>query len=233
MINNNGAVVRDNVFTMPGGRGADEAIQILNSANVTVAGNRISFMTADSASVGIRINQNMFFDGTSSAHVFNNSISTSGLGTGLRLIKDAPGDNLAVNVEQNDFNANAVGVFIQGDGTSAGTIDLGGGALGSRGRNDFRDFTAATAAAGDFAIALHNTSAAATVSAWSNIWHQPVDWRLPYFDPHALIKDGNNNSTATEAIAAGLGGTEPGTGLILVEDPFLHRPWPHGHRPIF
>jgi hypothetical protein len=48
-------------------------------------------------------------------------------------------------VQGNNFSGNLVGVMVSGDGMTAGVVDLGGGALGSTGGNNFGSFKTATA----------------------------------------------------------------------------------------
>jgi hypothetical protein len=110
-------------------------------------------------------------------NILNNSITTNG-GKGLFLgSNDA--SQMQVDVQGNDFHGNTMGVFINGDGTNAGTIDLGGGSLGSLGGNNFRGFTTIGTLT-NAAIVLANTSPNAMVLASSNIFqsgisNNPVD----------------------------------------------------------
>jgi hypothetical protein len=116
--------------------------------------------------------------------ILNNTISTNG-GRGLFLgSNDA--SQMQVNVQGNDFHGNTVGVFINGDGTNAGTIDLGGGSLGSLGGNDFRSFTG-TGTLTAAAIVLANTSSTAVVSAPNNIFRNGVS-------PETVLDDGVDGS---------------------------------------
>jgi hypothetical protein len=104
-------------------------------------------------------------------NILNNSISTNG-GKGLFLgSNDA--SQMQVDVQGNDFHGNTVGVFINGDGTNAGTIDLGGGSLGSLGGNNFRGFTTIGTLT-SAAIVLANTSSNAFVFASSNIFQSGI-----------------------------------------------------------
>jgi hypothetical protein len=131
------------------------------------------------------------------AYVENNVFNTSGTGVGLYI--SGPGQ---VMVQGNDFRHNAVGVYLVGDGTTVGTVDLGGGQFGSLGQNNFSTFTEAGVAKGHFAISLHNTAASDYVYAGYNIWSTSDD---------NLVKDGTVNTNATEAVYNG--GTT-GTGYI-------------------
>jgi hypothetical protein len=127
-----------------------------------------------------------------SVTVAGNTIDTGGKRIGLLIDTAGQPNDLAVKVEGNDFRNNAVGVSIWGNTISPGTIDLGGGALGSMGQNDFRGFTAATAAQGRFAIALHMTNAQAVVAAKLNLWSES--------NLGAVIKDGTDNVAHAEAV---------------------------------
>jgi len=231
MINNNSATVSNNTFTVNGGI-FDRAIHIVNSANVSLDGNNIHFSSPDSTSIGMLVEQSAYFPGTSSAHIWQNSVSTGGLGTGLYLDKEVAGNNMSMDVEFDNFNNNAVGVFIQGDGASAGVIDLGGGSLGSHGGNNFAMFTPTAAVSGHFAISLHDTSSSYTVPAWFNIWQHSIT--TAWFDAHTVTKDGADGFV-NDAIDTSLGGTEAGTGQIIMETasgPIPTGGWPHGHVPI-
>ncbi len=92
----------------------------------------------------------------------NNSFNTSGLGVGLAF---TGGANVVALVEANNFQHNLIGVKITGDGTNAGNIDLGGGALGGTGSNNFNGYTGT---AGNYAISLTGTNATSTVFAEGN-----------------------------------------------------------------
>jgi hypothetical protein len=135
-----GAMVTRNVFFVE--PNVEDALNVhncgaLDGAPTTIANNTIT--AAGMAATGIFVHQ----DGTgvSDVKIVNNTIETKNFGLSLAM---AIGDNdhFRAYVEGNDFHNNAVGVLVQGDQTAAGNIDLGHGALGSQGGNNFRGFTA-------------------------------------------------------------------------------------------
>src|SRR5262249_39864839 len=84
----------------------------------------------------------------------------------------AAANTLSVFLSDNDLVSNQVGLRVAGDGTAAatafGTIDAGGGALGSLGGNDFHTLNGV---AGRFSIVATNAVASsATVSAQFNVF---------------------------------------------------------------
>jgi hypothetical protein len=213
----NGAYINANTFLLQGSTSGATAIQVANSQNVSIHDNSIAFNTASIQNVGISVQDldSTGTPGTTSVHLWYNTINTGfNGGRGLVLTKyNTTSNSLSANVELNDFRNNGTGVWIVGDGTSAGTIDLGGGALGSGGDNNFSDFTPLRASAGYFAISLHGTNATSRVWARNNIW----DWQqsssgyLP-IDPTLVISDGRSN--VTSGSLAYYGG--PSTGFIDV-----------------
>jgi len=90
-----------------------------------------------------------------------------------------------VLVQGNDFRNNLQGITVQGDGSTAGTIDLGGGPLGSSGGNNFQDFTTATGTS--WAIGLFYVSPSYTVSARGNLFS---------VNPASVIADGSHDPAA-------------------------------------
>jgi hypothetical protein len=99
--------------------------------------------------------------------VTGNTFNAGATGTGLAF---TGGNNVVASVSGNDFRGNLVGVSIVGNGTDAGNIDLGGGLLGSKGKNNFSGFTGT---AGNYAISLTNTNATSTVYALGNTFTAP------------------------------------------------------------
>jgi hypothetical protein len=194
-----GALLQGNTFT--GQPQGGVALSIADSQHVTVMQNRFT-LPGGRLDKAIRV---QFVAQPTSATILNNVISTSGLGTGIFLNVGNAADFSAL-VQGNDLRGNVIGVDIAGDGSGAGAVDLGGGSAGglgaSAGGNDFRSYLAANVANGVFAIYLHNTGAAAAVSAQNNIWSVA--------DPSTVIKDGTHN-TNTANIAA-----IPGAGAIAV-----------------
>jgi hypothetical protein len=99
------------------------------------------------------------------SQVASNVINTAGGGVGV-LLQGGAGVQVALGC--NNLSGNAVGLRILGDGSTAGTIDAGGGSLGSStvmtGENTFDQ----TTAAGTLAIALTQTDVSAIVDALGN-----------------------------------------------------------------
>jgi hypothetical protein len=202
MINNGDSVVSGNTFDVSQNGNPFTAITLVNCPNVLVYDNTVNIGNADSDTTGLFLWQTNFYPQSLTAYVENNVFNTAGKGVGL----DTSG---AVNamVQGNDFRDNAVGVYLWGNGTTAGNVDLGGGSFGSLGQNNFSTFTSAGVANGYFAITMHNTAANDQVFAYNNIWNT--------IDPPNVIKDSYNNANANEAVYSGF---QAGTGEILTVD---------------
>jgi hypothetical protein len=114
--------------------------------------------------------------------VTNNVLNTSGLGIGLSL---TGGSVFQAVVQGNNFSSNLIGVAVYGNGTTAGRVDLGGGALGSAGGNNFRSFAAATAES--YAIGLFGVAPGYTLKAQMNLFSVP---------PTSAIADGSHTPDA-------------------------------------
>jgi len=108
------------------------------SIPTTIADNTISAPGSQFSLNGIGIAVIQDGNGVSNVKIQNNQFDTAG---GL-LMEANTGDDahFRAYVEGNDFHNDAVGVTVIGDGAHAGTIDMGGGALGSLGGNNFRGF---------------------------------------------------------------------------------------------
>jgi hypothetical protein len=139
-----GTVVKNNAFFAPTSTADGGLINVVDSGAfqgtpTTIANNVILSETG----TGISVSQDG--NAASDVKILNNRIeitdTTAHIGIGLRLRMEA-GDNahFRAYVEGNDFHNNNTGVFVRGDGTLCGTIDFGGGALGSLGGNNFRSF---------------------------------------------------------------------------------------------
>ncbi len=169
VTNDTGLLIQSNTFVGEGD--GQTAINLGNSgtaaAPVVIANNSITMSVGSNGRIGIGLNG---FTPTF-VRVLNNTINTSSLGTGLFLNGTNSQDNLQAIVQGNDFHGNAVGVLYQGTATGRATInaDLGGGALGSLGGNDFRGFTV-LGNSNVAAIWLLNTPATATLTARNNIF---------------------------------------------------------------
>lgn len=209
------AVVSSNTFNMTG---AGVAVTVKAAQNVQLLNNTIQFSSpagiqgglsdpVTDASIGIKV-QGVGVTQTN-VTMSNNSIDTAGLGAGVVFVVTNGGVFQAV-VQGNDFHTNLIGMFVQGDGTAnasaAGTIDAGGGTLGSLGGNNFRGFTTADASSGTrYAIIVANTvGTAGTVKARNNIWSPTT--------PTQLVKDSANNTAAVSPnMVAGTGIADVGT----------------------
>jgi hypothetical protein len=179
-----------------------EAITVINSQNVAIQNNTIAVTNGDNLTTGIFLWTEMDHDGSTSADIEGNTINTAGAGRGLAISRFAK--PIDAKVQGNYLQNNAIGVTIYGDGTAVGTIDLGGGALGSLGNNHFESFSAAGTQAGKFAISLHKTSPAATVFAHGNLWGTT---------PALVVRDGVRNTQVPESVT----GTQiDGSGFIDV-----------------
>jgi hypothetical protein len=152
------------------GQDASNAIQFSGNTLKTSGGGDALYAAVNSTSL-------------TSWTISNNAFHTNGQADGLILVG---GPTLQALVQGNSFTSNKVGVRVTGDGTTAGTVDLGGGSLGSTGGNDFSTFTAATA--NSFAVGLFGVSASYTLHAQSNVWGVS--------DPTTVIADGTHDTAA-------------------------------------
>jgi hypothetical protein len=170
--------------------GANSSGIAANGGNITVVNSSVRLINEGGAGVGgVGLLATTVNPGVGLVTVSNNVFTSNGLGKGLSLMN--PGGMSAV-VQGNDFRGNRIGVSVLGDLVtgSAGNIDLGGGALGSLGGNDFRGYPAAGQAA-SFAIALSGTSSTASISALLNVWGLNASGQT--IDPRTVIQDGTNN----------------------------------------
>jgi hypothetical protein len=110
------------------------------------------------------------------------TFNPNGQGTGLSL---QGGSTFQALVQGTNFNNNNVGVSVNGDGTTAGTVDLGLGPLGSQGNNNFSTFTAATATS--YAIGLFSVASSYKMDAKSNQFT---------VSPPTVIADGSDDTAA-------------------------------------
>jgi hypothetical protein len=167
------------------------------TAPSTIANNTITMTGANT--VGIQVSLRGPADPGAQMSVVtirNNAINTNGAGMGLQLRVGAP-DFFAALVQGNDLHNNKIGIAINGSGTSAGTIDLGGGTLGSLGGNDFRGFTS-LGTTSSAAILLTDTTISTAIPAAGNIFQSQVS-------PPFVIDDGVEGSlTGTGQINAAM-----------------------------
>jgi hypothetical protein len=134
--------------------------------------------------------------------VFNNTIT--GAGVGLNLSCETGGNFTAI-VQGNDFSNTVVGVKIKGDGTSCGSIDLGGGSSPgfginpSLGGNDFRGL-----ASGGFAITI-DQAINSTVPAHDNLFASGGSSQPVFVGPGGGNVDfGSTQLSQTQAFVQGL-----------------------------
>jgi hypothetical protein len=202
MINNGDSVVSGNTFNVSQNGDPFVAITLVNCPSILVYNNTVNISNADGQTTALLLWDTSFYRQSLTPYVENNVLNTAGQGVGLET-----SGAVGALVQGNDFRNNAVGVYLSGDGNTAGNVDLGGGSFGSVGQNNFSSFTAAGVASGHFAISMHNTSANDQVFAYGNIWSSVV--------PPNVVKDSYANSHANEAVLAG---STPGTGEILTVD---------------
>ena len=154
---NGNAVIRGNKITAKAG--AATGIAVTAGGSLTMIGNNVSILGGSPSTTAVALT------GASGDPqiIENNIFGTAGLGNGLAF----SGGELVALVQGNSFQNNFIGVAITGDGTNAGDIDLGGGLLGSLGKNNFSGFTGVV---GHYAITLNNTSDFAAIDALHNIF---------------------------------------------------------------
>jgi Domain of unknown function (DUF4214) len=201
-----GAQVQGNVFT---------GLSVFDSQNVVISGNSItsSGVAATLGSTG----------GTTlplSATLTNNTFSTNGANIGLLLSPSAGnGANFRVLLQGNDFHHNTIGIEDNSDGTAnataAGTIDAGGGVLGSLGGNDFHGYTGQ---ANSFAIALLDSlganSSSGAISAHNNLWSVA--------NPNQVVRDSHNNTSSMSAGTVDVGAVQLTADQQFVQSVYNH-----------
>src|SRR5262249_28550402 len=152
---------------------------------LTLGGNAIT-LTGPSGTTGISVAAGAA-GATTSVLVSANRIDTGGNGPGLALAPGAPGSILHAPVEGNAFHTNTIGNSLTpGLNGSASGIDLGGGAQGSLGANNFRGFTA-TATSTSGAIVVGASLGQGSVNAQKNIFASSVSV------PETVVWDSNDN----------------------------------------
>jgi hypothetical protein len=167
-----GTVVTQNTFIAISN---GNAINLSNTQGIqnlsyTISNNSITLPTPSSQAIARCVAVNLNNANTSATvKILNNTFKTNNLSIGVDINGVA---GLSVLLQGNDFHNNSEGVSITGDGSSAGTIDLGGGPLASLGGNNFRGFTSA-ASASSGAIILSSASTT-TVTALQNLFRPGV-----------------------------------------------------------
>jgi hypothetical protein len=142
----NGALIQGNYFTSTS-TGAVAPILVQDSTSVSILNNRIALTVSDAGSFGIQV---VAQNRPASVTISNNRISTNNVATGILFQKSSP-NSLSASVANNNLVLNLVGIAVIANfsSTDLGTIDAGGGSLGSVGGNDFHGFTGS---GGHFAI---------------------------------------------------------------------------------
>jgi hypothetical protein len=189
---NQGLTVQSNTFTDYDASGT--ALEVHPTVwNLQIVDNVITCPNGEFLSDGILVDAGKP-TGPSSMVIANNHIHTAGSGSGIEFTAEQPGFMVYAKVEGNDLQGNGTGVLVDiGNGGSVAGIDLGGGAMGSWGCNDFRGD------AGGFwspnaAIAVQALAAAGPIQAQFNIFGVA--------DPTTVIHDGNTDPTRATAVAA-------------------------------
>jgi hypothetical protein len=162
------------------------AIQVIpNVQNLHIVDNVISFTNGTANSIGISV-----APGTSAAAasmvIADNHIHTDGHGIGILFNLPPAGAAVGAKVQDNDLRGNQLGIYMApGSGGSVAGIDLGGGAQGSLGANDFR---------GDkWAVYASAPATAGPIQAQMNIFGTS--------DPTTVIFDHNNNASVAAVVA--------------------------------
>jgi parallel beta-helix repeat protein len=155
----NGTVIEGNTMTETGFNG----ITVAGSTGVIIRNNTIRVGNG-AAGNGIYVIADV--TGVSTSVTITDNVIKNPTGNGILIIKGFTGGPLSVFLSGNDLVNNLVGVNMQGDGTSVGTIDLGGGSLGSAGNNDFHLFDGKS---GHFAIVTSGASGD-TIQAQNNLF---------------------------------------------------------------
>jgi hypothetical protein len=167
----------NNAVTASGGGDGIRVVGTATTDDLTFTSNQV-FTKNKGNAVVIALNTST----KTTAHIKTNTFNTNNQGIGLALLG---GPTFKALVQGNDFHNNLVGVRVQGNGTTAGVVDLGGGALGSTGGNNFKSFLAATPTS--YAIGLFSVSSAYAMDAKMNLFS---------VSPPLTIADGSHDTAA-------------------------------------
>jgi hypothetical protein len=143
--------------------------------HLNILDNRINLLTT--GSIAIQVNAELGF--TTDMVIADNQIATGGTGIGIDFEGGASAP-MQAKVEGNDLHNNKIGVKLN----SGTTVDLGGGALGSRGDNNFRGFTAPAISTAGAIVVQPGNNAGPFFKAHNNIFSVP--------NPEAVILDAND-----------------------------------------
>jgi hypothetical protein len=139
----------------------------------------------------------------SNLSIVDNTIDTAGTGVGIATVINPSDKPISLMIAGNDLVQNLFGIQSTGDGAATGafgTIDAGGGALGSPGQNDFHGFTGT---GGHFAVQCNNrdTPTLEGISAENNIFSTSTPATVVYAeDGHIDVSgalDANHAFVAT------------------------------------
>jgi hypothetical protein len=143
LINANGTVVQGNTITGLAYAYDGGGIEVNDSTGVLIRNNTVRMAAPYSAGIVVNDPHLATAGVATSVTIADNVVQSGSYGqyTGIAVFKNYTNSPLSVALSGNDVVNNKIGVSITGDGTSFGTVDLGGGSLGSSGNNDFRLFT--------------------------------------------------------------------------------------------
>jgi hypothetical protein len=140
VVNDTGAMIRGNTFDagfnptallfVGAGGTAANPVTVYDNHVAAVAPAAILVSDADAAGAN---------SAATFVNVLNNYAQTDN-GTGLKTVAVNPA-NLSVRIQGNDLRNNNLGLWVVGTSAGLGTVDAGGGVLGSYGANNFRGFT--------------------------------------------------------------------------------------------
>jgi hypothetical protein len=183
---NEGLTVQGNAFTNDDPMGT--AIVVYSAQNFRILDNVISLPNGGE---GIYLSPG-FQSVTTSVVIAHNHINTGGQGNGIDFSAGISGSSLVAKVEDNDLHGNSTGVVIgNGLGGTVSGIDLGLGAQGSLGCNNFRGDTTA--------IDVSVQNPAVSIGGQQNIFGVP--------NPMTVIHDQNTDPTLAAVVS-----THPLTG---------------------
>ncbi|CAN5418006.1 hypothetical protein BH10PLA2_BH10PLA2_27750 [soil metagenome] len=195
----NGLTIQGNSFSADGmtiGISAVAGVSNLNILNNTI---RVP-------GTGINVSAST---GATSVVISDNEIATNNLGTGISL-DGSGGATLNAKVQGNNLHNNKLGIRIAVGFTG---IDLGGGALGSLGGNNFRSFTAPSDGASGAIVAVGGPNTT-TIPAQKNLFGVA--------NPETVIFDKADDGTRADINAANNLTGNAAYVQVLYHD-FLHR----------
>ncbi len=224
VLDDNHLSVTDNTFSLPSF--FDSAIMVSSSSGVQIARNTINAANGQPFGDGTDLGQISVIGPAPGLMLSANNVNTNGLGTAIEIRIPSPSaaSSTSVRIEANSLGNNRVGIDVYGSGTgpgAAGTIDAGGGPLGSYGANDFRGMKGSTSN-GVFAIRLSlgpgvmsSSTNNGAISALGNIYDDPK-----LANPLLIVKDGRSN-TFTGGPLVGQGTINVGAVQLTKDQEFI------------